>query len=146
MSEHLELVEAMTVSYTGPAELIYVPIGGPRVEPAYEEIDFSIRETVRWLFEHGFNPFDSEDAAYIFMNVRPPNYLEEEVDRLHRLLVERGVNLFDGPATPEEAEEIGVPWEDMPENSVKGSLQGSYSPGGPAIIVLDGVNDKILGG
>lgn len=157
-AEHLELAEAMSVTHTGPEglELVYAPLGGPRREPPYEELDPGVRETVRWLFEQGFDPTDSGDGVskgggcsrpvpHVFMVVRQPGMLEQEVERLHRLLVAQGVQLYDGPMTPEEADELGVRWEGVPEGSVRGSLQGNYAPGGPAIIVLDGVNDVILG-
>jgi len=157
--EHLELAEAMAVTHTGPAglELVYAPLGGPRTVPPYEELDPGVRETVRWLFEHGFNPTGdgvskvgkmgcARPIKHVYMVVAPSDTLENEVDRLYGLLLERGVRLFDGPSTPEEAEELGVRWEGVPEGVVPGgSLQGSYAPGGPGIIMLEGVDDVVLG-
>ncbi len=150
----------MAVTHTGPAgvDLIYAPVGGARQEPPYDELDPGIRETARWLFDNNFNPTDSGDGVtkvgtmgcaqpfpHVYMVVREPDLLETEVERLYNLLQARGVRLFAGPTTPEEAESLGVKWEGVPENVVPGSLEGNYTPGGPAILVLIGVTDVILG-
>lgn len=158
---HVELSEEMSVSHTGPADVdfIYVdPAGFERREPPYDELDPGIRETVRWLFEHGFNPCDSGDGVskigtlpgaldqpHVFMLVSKLERIEVEVDRLNMLLEAKGIHLHGlGPLTEEEAEELGVGFIPPQKGSVKGYLQGSYTPGGPATIELFGVNDAIL--
>ncbi len=158
---HAELADEMMVTHTGPPgmDLIYAPLGGSRQEPPYDELDPGIRETVRWLFNNQFDPTDSGDGVskptggnwcnqphpHVYMTVREPDLLEGEVERLHLLLQQQGVRLFAGPMNPEEAEGLGVKWEAVPEGAVSGCLEGNYAPGGPAIIMLAGVNDVILG-
>ena len=110
------------------------------------------------LFDNNFNPTDSGDGVtkvgkmdcirtepHVYMVVNQPDLLEAEVERLWTLLQGRKVRLFAGPMTPEAAEELGVKWEGVPEGVVAGSLEGSYAPGGPALIMLVGLNDVIMG-
>lgn len=97
--------------------------------PPYDELDPGIRETVRWLFERGFDPTDSGDGSKaatmgcaesepnVYMLVKDPHQLIHETDRLGRLLTSRGI---------------------------VGRVQGSYAPGEPAIIALHGVADSDL--
>lgn len=37
-----------------------------REQPPWDEIDTGIRQTVRWLFDHGFDPIDSGDGRAKF--------------------------------------------------------------------------------
>tara|TARA_Y100000310_G_scaffold254637_1_gene261748 strand:- start:2114 stop:2620 length:507 start_codon:yes stop_codon:yes gene_type:complete len=158
---HAELAEEMGVTHTGPAsvQFVYAPLGGARQEPPYDDLDPGVRETVRWLYDNEFNPTDSGDGVskptggnwcnrpepHVYMVVNQPDLLEAEVERLWTLLQGRKVRLFAGPMTPEAAEELGVKWEGVPEGVVAGSLEGSYAPGGPALIMLVGLNDVIMG-
>jgi len=117
------------------------PIQPPRPVPPYDELDAGIRETVRWLFDHGFDPTDSGDGVskftdpsnryhglagaldepHVFMRVASPAALAAEADRLHVLLEERGVD-------------------------IPGSLEASYVPDEPAVLALLGVDDRVLFG
>lgn len=159
-AQHLELAEEMGVTHTGPpgVEFVYAPIGGARQEPPYDELDPGIRETARWLYDNGFNPTDSGDGVskvgnmdcaqtfpHVYMVVQQPDLLEAEVERLWGLLQTRDVHLFAGPLTPEAAEELGVSWEGAPDGAIPGTLEGSYAPGGPALIMLVGLNDVLMG-
>lgn len=154
---HVELAEAMAVPRTGPTDAAFIYVGSGQLErrcPPYDELDPGIRETVRWLYEHGFNPCDSGDGVskpkmacafeqpHVFMTCHVP--LEGEVDRLQGLLEAKGVHLFNGPMTAEEAEELGVNFIEPPPGAVSGYITGSYSPGQAAMIEVFGVNDTHL--
>lgn len=122
--------------------------GEGRTPPPYDEIDPGIRETVRWLYESGFEPCDSGDGRSKFdgtvhdehdpdMFLRVPNValivspdkLVSEADRLCGMLAGRGIVI----------DAMG-PDEGQP------SIQASYDPGRPgdAVIVLLGVDDALL--
>lgn len=120
-----------------------------RIPPPYDDLDPGIRETVRWLFEAGFEPCDSGDGVSKFngvieddhdpnMFLRYPNVamlcvperLVQESDRLCGMLAGRGVVI-----------EAAGPDDGQP------SIQAHYDPGRPldAVIVLLGVDDARLG-
>lgn len=121
-----------------------------RIAPPYEKLDPGIRETVRWLFEQGFEPCDSGDGRSKFdgtvedahdpnMFLRFPNIamlcdpdrLVQEADRLMCILAARGIDV---PAQGPDPDGI--------------SIQASYDPADPrhAVIILCGVDDALLRG
>lgn len=120
-----------------------------RIPPPYADIDPGIRETVRWLFDAGFEPCDSGDGVSKFSGtieddydpnmflhvpnvamIVSPDRLVQEADRLCGMLAARGVVI----------EAMG-PDEGQP------SIQATYDPGRPqdAVIMLIGVDDAKLG-
>lgn len=139
---HAASCDALDLLVASPA-----PVEG-RQPPPYDEIDPGIRETVRWLYESGFEPCDSGDGVSKFtglvedphdpgMFLRVPNVmmavspdkLVSEADRLCGMLAGRGIVI----------DAMG-PDEGQP------SVQASYDPGRPgdAVIVLLGVDDALL--
>lgn len=99
-------------------------------------LDPGIGEVVRWLRGHGYETTDSGDGVSKFAGGDPPEdampvpnvamvvapeAMVGECDMLHMLLVTNGL-------TGE-----GV------------TIQGTYEPGGPAVILLLGLDDALLG-
>ena len=121
----------------------------PRTPPPYDELDPDIVETVRWLFENGFNPCDSGDGhskfagaidddhdpdmfldfPNVFMSCAPDK-LVAECNRLRDLLVTAGI----------EFAPIG------PGGSTHVQIEGGYDPANPefAHILLFHLDDKLL--
>lgn len=165
--ERLERVYGASAGAPSPVSLPTPSSSPPRPVPPYDELDAGIRETVRWLFDHGFEPTDSGDGAskftdpgnrfyglagaldepHVFMRVASPADLAAEADRLHGLLEERGVVLTgEGPQSQEEAEAYGVRLSSLRAGVIPGSLEASYVPGEPAVLALLGVDDRVLFG
>jgi hypothetical protein len=95
----------------------------------YDELDVGIRETVRWLRDHGFNTCDSGDGskavtmdcAESVPNVHmlsTPALLVDDADHLDGLLRQRGVAGY--------------------------RIQATYAPGEPAVLSLYDVNDELM--
>ena len=132
--------------------LSQVDFGDARQEPDYSELDPNIRETVRWLRDNDFDTCDSGDGSksyglpypHVYILIGDDQDLRDEADRLHDLLVFKGVRLFSGPRSEKEAARLGVNFVPPPEGAVLGYLTASYSPGQPAILELAGVHDGLL--